>query len=60
MLERTITITRGGRPTEVPYVSGVFWTILTNLAHLPTTTFPAGVGARSGLPCGLNIVSRSV
>ena len=36
--------------------SSQFWPMLTNIAYLPSTTFPAGFGAQTRLPIGLNVV----
>ena len=49
---------RNGKVVQVPYYSALFWALLTNTGRLPSTTFPAGIGQDSGLPLGLNIVSK--
>lgn len=56
--QRTIAITKHGKPMEIAYGDSFWWAFLTNVGHLPSTTFPAGRGKISGLPCGLNVVSR--
>lgn len=55
---RKVQITKDGKSIALPYYRGLFWSFLTNVARLPSTTFPCGVGERSGLPLGLNVVSR--
>lgn len=52
MEERTILL--DGAP--IAYWKSQFWPILTNTAYLPSTTFPAGFGAASKMPIGLNVV----
>merc|ERR1712187_702486 len=47
-----------GEKLTVPYWDALWWAILTNVGLLPSTTFPCGVGNVSGLPLGLNVVSR--
>jgi Asp-tRNA(Asn)/Glu-tRNA(Gln) amidotransferase A subunit family amidase len=34
------------------------WSLLAALAQGPTVTFPAGLGRRSGMPVGLQLVGR--
>jgi len=34
------------------------WSLLTSLPRLPSVTFPAGLGERTGLPIGLQLVGR--
>ena len=43
-----------GKP--IPYWSSQFWPMLTNVAYLPSTTFPVEMGATSKMPIGLNAV----
>ena len=54
--------TRYWRPTKrtlsvdgatTPYHDAVFWSGVATVAYLPSTAFPAGLGAESGLPVGL-------
>ena len=56
--KRTLDMRRNGKVVQVPYYSALFWALLTNTGRLPSTTFPAGIGQDSGLPLGLNIVSK--
>lgn len=56
--KRTLKLTKDGKESTIPYLKALNWALLTNTAWLPSTTFPCGVGAQSGLPLGLNIVSR--
>ena len=54
------------RPTEdrclmidgisTPYHDAIFWSGIANLSYLPSTAFPAGKGAESGLPIGLQLI----
>ena len=41
-----------------PYQRHVFWSALTGTCFLPSTAFPAGCGAESELPIGLQVVGR--
>eukprot|EP01043_Picozoa_sp_COSAG02_P021954 COSAG02_NODE_1127_length_14428_cov_68.304627_3_plen_93_part_00 len=41
---------------ETPYHDSVFWSGVATVAFLPSTAFPAGKGARSGLPIGLQLI----
>ena len=50
------TLMVDGEPT--PYQRHVFWSALTGTCFLPSTAFPAGCGAESGLPIGLQVVGR--
>jgi len=52
MDERTTLL--DGEP--IPYWSSQFWPMLTNVAYLPSTTFPVEMGANSKMPIGLNAV----
>lgn len=45
-----------GEEKRVPCLQQLFWAALTNVAQLPSTTFPCGLGLHSGLPVGLNVV----
>ena len=49
---RTVTI--DGVP--YPYHDSVFWSGVATVAYLPSTAFPAGRGARSGMPIGLQLI----
>ena len=53
---RTLDLTVDGRPTTMKYFRALFWALLTNVGHLPSTTFPCGLGRRTGMPVGLNAV----
>lgn len=55
---RKLQLRKNGKTIHIPYFSALFWAFLTNVAKLPSTTFPAGIGPISGLPLGLNVVSR--
>ena len=46
MDERTTLL--DGEP--IPYWSSQFWPMLTNVAYLPSTTFPVEMGANSKMP----------
>jgi amidase len=41
---------------EHPHPVLAHWSLLTSVAHLPSVTLPAGVGATSGLPVGAQLV----
>jgi len=56
--KKRVRLVRDGKEGELSYTKALFWAVLTNTAWLPSTTFPCGVGPRSGLPLGLNVVSR--
>jgi len=53
---RKLQLTVDGKDSSMSYWKALFWAILTNTALLPSTTFPAGLGLRTGLPVGLNVV----
>ena len=42
--------------TICAYYAGVFWSGVATVAYLPSTAFPAGCGAQSGLPIGLQLI----
>ena len=54
----TIELVVDGEARREPYWKALFWAQLTNVGLLPSTTFPAGVGDRTGLPIGLNAVGK--
>jgi amidase len=56
--QRTLTIRKNGKLVERPYGQSIWWATLTNVGLLPSTTFPCGLGRASGLPCGLEVVSK--
>mmetsp|Transcript_110573 Transcript_110573/g.323539 ORF Transcript_110573/g.323539 Transcript_110573/m.323539 type:complete len:482 (-) Transcript_110573:96-1541(-) len=58
MSQKRVKLVRDGKEAEISYAKAIFWAVLTNTAWLPSTTFPCGVGPRSGRPLGLNVVSR--
>ena len=41
---------------QTPYEDAVFWSGIATVSYLPSTAFPAGCGAESGLPVGLQLV----
>jgi amidase len=53
---RTIDLVVDGKNVTMPYWRALFWAILTNVGLLPSTTFPCGLGKRTNLPIGLNVV----
>ena len=55
--KRTIDVRRNGNIEQMSYYQPLWWAFLTNTGLLPSTTFPCGVGQRSNLPLGLNVVS---
>ena len=50
--KRTLTVDG----TETPYHDAVFWSGVATVSYLPATAFPAGCGAESGLPIGLQLI----
>lgn len=57
MSSRTLTYIHEGQKITYKYDNSIFWATLTNVAWLPSTTFPCGI-TREGLPLGLNVVSK--
>ena len=55
--KRMVSQIKNGKHVQIPYYLPLWWALLTNTGLLPSTTFPAGVGEKSGLPLGLNVVS---
>jgi amidase len=53
--ELEMTITVNGRPR--PWIDLLPWTALANIAYLPATTVPTGLGP-SGLPVGCQVIGR--
>ena len=53
---RTLEMVVDGKNVTMPYWRALFWAILTNVGLLPSTTFPCGLGKRTNLPIGLNVV----
>ena len=53
---RTLDMVVDGKNTTMPYWRALFWALLTNVGLLPSTTFPCGLGKRTNLPIGLNVV----
>jgi len=53
---RTLELTIDGVRKTMPYWKALWWATLTNVALLPSTTFPCGLGATTQLPVGLNVV----
>eukprot|EP00536_Pseudo-nitzschia_multiseries_P008959 jgi/Psemu1/199515/e_gw1.239.7.1 len=49
-------VLRGANGHTVPYHDQVFWSGVTNVCGNPSTAFPAGRSASTGLPIGLQVV----
>lgn len=56
--ERKMEYNYNGELYKAKYYRGLFWSFLTNVGYLPSTTFPCGIDPESGLPLGLNAVGK--
>ncbi|MCU4183184.1 hypothetical protein K6U06_02340 [Acidiferrimicrobium sp. IK] len=43
---------------ERPFDDLAAWSVLASVGHMPSVTFPAGLGGESGLPVGLQLIGR--